>query len=135
MLFSRLPVGTVMRHLLPWPNDHRPTLPPRVRRVAEKLEQLDDMERLLRRVIALKPDHHHAYNALGYSLADRNERLHEARKLIEKEGFMPETVDTLREGGNAVRLQLVPAAILFVGMLKGIFSLREKKDEAAAQVK
>ena len=37
------------------------------------------MERLLRRVIALKPDHHHAYNALGYSLADRNQRLPEAR--------------------------------------------------------
>jgi hypothetical protein len=29
--------------------------------------------------------------------------------------------------------QLVPAVILFVGMLKGIFSLREKKDAPAAQ--
>jgi tetratricopeptide (TPR) repeat protein len=52
--------------------------------MAEKLNKLDDMERLLRRVIALKPDHQHAYNALGYSLAERNVRLPEARTLIRK---------------------------------------------------
>jgi len=50
----------------------------------EKLNKLADMERLLRRVIALKPDHQHAYNALGYSLAERNVRLPEARSLIKK---------------------------------------------------
>ena len=52
--------------------------------MAEKLGQLDEMEALLRRVIALKPDHAHAYNALGYSLADRNLRLPEAKALIER---------------------------------------------------
>ena len=52
--------------------------------MAEKLGSLDEMERLLRQVIQLKPDHHHAYNALGYSLADRNVRLPEARDLIRK---------------------------------------------------
>jgi tetratricopeptide (TPR) repeat protein len=51
---------------------------------AEKLDQVDEMERLLRQVIALKPDHHHAYNALGYSLAERNVRLAEAKSLIQK---------------------------------------------------
>jgi tetratricopeptide (TPR) repeat protein len=50
----------------------------------EKLDRLDEMERLLRRVIALKPDHQHAYNALGYSLAERKIRLPEARELIVK---------------------------------------------------
>jgi tetratricopeptide (TPR) repeat protein len=30
------------------------------------------------------PDNHHAYNALGYSLADRNVRLKEAYQLIDK---------------------------------------------------
>ncbi len=50
----------------------------------EKLNKLADMERLLRRVIELKPDHQHAYNALGYSLAERNVRLPEARTLIKK---------------------------------------------------
>jgi Flp pilus assembly protein TadD len=42
------------------------------------------MERLLRRIIAEKPEYHHAYNALGYSFADRNIRLSEARQLILK---------------------------------------------------
>jgi tetratricopeptide (TPR) repeat protein len=52
--------------------------------VAEKLDRLDTMEKLLRRVIALRPDSQHAYNALGYSLADRGLRLPEARTLIAK---------------------------------------------------
>ena len=52
--------------------------------IGEKLERLDTMEALLRRVIELKPDHAHAYNALGYSLADRNLRLEEAKTLIER---------------------------------------------------
>lgn len=52
--------------------------------VEEKLDRLNEMERLLRRVIAIKPSYQHAYNALGYSLADRNKRLPEAKALIEK---------------------------------------------------
>ena len=52
--------------------------------IAEKLGRPDEMERLLRQAIASKPDYHHAYNALGYSLADRNVRLPEARQLILK---------------------------------------------------
>jgi tetratricopeptide (TPR) repeat protein len=52
--------------------------------IDEKLDKMDDMERLLRRVIELKPNHQHAYNALGYSLADRKIRLDEARALIQK---------------------------------------------------
>jgi tetratricopeptide (TPR) repeat protein len=52
--------------------------------VAEKLDRLDDMERLLRQVIALQAEHAHAHNALGYSLADRGLRLQEARTLIQR---------------------------------------------------
>ena len=52
--------------------------------LAEKLGNLLEMEKLLQRVITLKPDYHHAYNALGYSLAERNLRLPEAKTLIEK---------------------------------------------------
>jgi predicted Zn-dependent protease len=52
--------------------------------LAEKMGKVADMERLLRRVIAAKPDDQQAYNALGYSLADRNLRLPEARQLIQK---------------------------------------------------
>jgi len=52
--------------------------------MAEKAGQPEAMERLLRQLIAARPDYQHAYNALGYSLADRNERLPEAKQLIEK---------------------------------------------------
>ncbi|HEY2255321.1 MAG TPA: tetratricopeptide repeat protein [Variovorax sp.] len=52
--------------------------------VAEKLNRMDEMERLLRRLIELKPDNQNAYNALGYSFADRKIRLEEARTLIQK---------------------------------------------------
>jgi tetratricopeptide (TPR) repeat protein len=51
---------------------------------AERLDRLDTMEKSLRRLIALRPDHAHAYNALGYTFADRGIRLDEARTLIEK---------------------------------------------------
>ncbi|MDR3371192.1 tetratricopeptide repeat protein [Rhodoferax sp.] len=50
----------------------------------EKLGNLPDMERLLRSLMAAKPDDPHAYNALGYSLADHNMRLPEAIELISK---------------------------------------------------
>ncbi|TXT40621.1 MAG: hypothetical protein FD135_1098, partial [Comamonadaceae bacterium] len=50
----------------------------------EKLGDLDDMEHLLRRLMDAKPDDPHAYNALGYSLADRGLRLPEAITLITK---------------------------------------------------
>ena len=52
--------------------------------MAEKAGKLDVMEELMRQVIAAKPDYHAAYNALGYSLADRNVRLPEARQLVSK---------------------------------------------------
>ena len=48
----------------------------------ERNQRLNDTERLLREVIALDPGHAHSHNALGYSLADRNQRLPEALKLI-----------------------------------------------------
>lgn len=48
----------------------------------ERQNRLDELERKLRQVIALDPDHAHAYNALGYTLADHNKRLPEALDLI-----------------------------------------------------
>ena len=52
--------------------------------VAEKTGRIDEMERLLRELIERAPDYGHAYNALGYSLADRNQNLDEARELIRR---------------------------------------------------
>jgi tetratricopeptide (TPR) repeat protein len=51
---------------------------------AEKVNRVDVLEDSLRKLITLKPDYAHAYNALGYTLADRNERLSEAHELVEK---------------------------------------------------
>jgi tetratricopeptide (TPR) repeat protein len=51
---------------------------------AERIDKLDVLEADLRRVIRMKPDYAHAYNALGYTLADRTTRLSEAKELIEK---------------------------------------------------
>lgn len=51
---------------------------------AEKIDRIEVMETSLRKLIEMRPDYAHAYNALGYSLADRNLRLDEAQVLIEK---------------------------------------------------
>jgi len=85
----------------------------------EKLNRLDEMERLLRKVIALKPDHEHAYNALGYSLAERNLRLPEAKALIQKalemapgEPFIADSMGWVeyRIGNHAEALRLLRGA-------------------------
>jgi len=52
--------------------------------LAEKAGRTDEMESLLREIIARKPDYHHALNALGFSMADRGVRLQEAKALINK---------------------------------------------------
>jgi predicted Zn-dependent protease len=51
---------------------------------AEKNGHYDVMEAQLRKLIQTQPDNPQAYNALGYSLADRNQRLPEADKLVER---------------------------------------------------
>jgi len=50
---------------------------------AERLGKYELMEAQLRQVIKMRPESAAAYNALGYSLADRNVRLNEAKTLIE----------------------------------------------------
>ena len=52
--------------------------------LAEKAGQHAAMERMLRQLIAQDPDYYHAYNALGYSLADRGVQLQEAKELVQK---------------------------------------------------
>ncbi len=52
--------------------------------LAERLGKLDVMERQLRAIIARQPGYQHAYNALGYSFAERGVKLQEARELIAK---------------------------------------------------
>ncbi len=87
--------------------------------MAEKLNRLDDMERLLRRLIELKPDSQNAYNALGYSFAERKIRLDEARTLIQKAVQLapedPFIADSLgwvefRLGNSAEAIRILEAA-------------------------
>ncbi|MFO0490477.1 MAG: tetratricopeptide repeat protein [Curvibacter sp.] len=87
--------------------------------LAEKLGRPEEMERILRRIIAERPEYHHAYNALGYSLADRNVRLTEARQLILKAlEFAPDDpfiTDSLgwvefREGNKTEALRILKKA-------------------------
>jgi len=49
---------------------------------AEKLDMLDVTESDLLRVLSYEPNNANALNALGYTLADRTERLEEAKKYI-----------------------------------------------------
>ena len=49
----------------------------------EKNKDFDAMEVNLKKAISLKPDYAIAYNALGYSYADRNVKLDDAKKYIE----------------------------------------------------
>jgi len=51
--------------------------------LADKLNKYDLMEKLLREAIKIRPDYAVAYNALGYSFADRNINLEDAKKYIE----------------------------------------------------
>lgn len=87
--------------------------------LAEKTGDRDTMERLLRQIIAAKPDYHHAYNALGYSFADRGIRLAEARSLVETALRLapgdPFITDSLawvefRAGNKARALELLASA-------------------------
>lgn len=52
--------------------------------LGERLRKFDDMEKQLKAVMEMSPDNPNAFNALGYSLADRGIRLDEARTLIKK---------------------------------------------------
>jgi tetratricopeptide (TPR) repeat protein len=52
--------------------------------MANKIGKLDVFEQLMRKLIKIKPDYAQAYNALGYDLLERNERIPEAMKLVEK---------------------------------------------------
>ena len=87
--------------------------------LAEKLDRLDEMERILRQIIAGKPEYQHAYNALGYSFAERNIRLPEAKALILKalefapgDPFISDSLGWVefRSGNTAEALRILDAA-------------------------
>lgn len=98
--------------------------------VAEKIDRIDVLESNLRQMIKLKPDHAHAHNALGYTLADRNIRLQEAYTLIEQALKLapedPFIMDSM--GWVLYRMSQHDAALVF---LKRAFELRADAEIAA----
>jgi len=52
--------------------------------LSERVGDLQRMEDYLRALMEIEPDHAHAHNALGYTLAERGERLEEAEALIQR---------------------------------------------------
>ena len=52
--------------------------------VAERQDDLPRVEQFLKRLIAVRPENPHGYNALGYTWAENNIRLEEAYELIKK---------------------------------------------------
>ncbi|OZI71698.1 tetratricopeptide repeat protein [Bordetella genomosp. 12] len=96
----------------------------------ERRGQIDQLEKLLRQVIALDPEHAHAYNALGYTLADRKQRLPEALDLItqalELSPDDPFILDSM--GWVKFRIGDLPAAAEY---LKRSYAKRPEPDIAA----
>ncbi|MBU6303893.1 MAG: tetratricopeptide repeat protein [Betaproteobacteria bacterium] len=66
------------------PDQEKPNVAYTLAMMHEKAGQPQAMEKILRGLIARDPQHAHAHNALGYHFADRNERLDEAKALIER---------------------------------------------------
>jgi tetratricopeptide (TPR) repeat protein len=97
---------------------------------AEKLNRIDVLESNLRKVIQIKPNDAHAYNALGYTLADRNERLPEAYALIDKAlKLAPDDAFIMDSMGWVLyRMGKIEAAL---GFLRRAFELRPDGEIAA----
>jgi len=97
---------------------------------AEKIDRIDVLESNLRKVIQMKPDYAHAYNALGYTLADRNTRLSEAYTLVEQALKLapedPFIMDSM--GWVLFRMNQNDAALTF---LKRAFEIRPDAEIAA----
>jgi tetratricopeptide (TPR) repeat protein len=98
--------------------------------LADRLNRLADMERDLRTVISIKPDHAHAYNALGYALAERNIRLPEALELIRKSiSLAPEDAFILDSlGWVQYRMQQIDKAL---ATLRRAYRIRPDPEIAA----
>jgi outer membrane biogenesis lipoprotein LolB/Flp pilus assembly protein TadD len=97
---------------------------------AEKSGRIDVMEKTLREILRKNPNDINSLNALGYSLADRNQKLPEAFKLISKahqlsprDGFILDSLGwvNFRMGNNALALE----------QLQQAFNLKPEADIAA----
>jgi tetratricopeptide (TPR) repeat protein len=111
---------------------------------AERIGKPEILETHLKHLLAIKPDHAHALNALGYSWAERGIRLPEARDLIAKalilmpedpfimdsmgwvlyrQGKLPESLKTLED---AYRIKADPEIAAHLGEV--LWTLNRKND-------
>ena len=97
---------------------------------AERVNQMDVLEKDLRHLLQLQPNHAHALNALGYTLADHNVRLTEAEDLLGQALKLapndPFILDSM--GWAQYRLGKLAAAIDY---LQHAFALRQDPEIAA----
>lgn len=84
--------------------------------VADQIGNHEKFEQMMRKVIQIKPDHAQAYNALGYSLLDRNERVKEGMELVERASQLaPEDVAIIDSvGWGYYRLGDLPRSLEFL---------------------
>ena len=86
--------------------------------VAEKVDRIDITEADLLKVLSAEPENVHALNALGYTLADKTERLEEAYNYIKKAAALvpddPAILDSL--GWVSYRLGRLQDAIKWMEM-------------------
>jgi tetratricopeptide (TPR) repeat protein len=83
---------------------------------AVEMDRIDILEQDLRKILATQPDHVDALNALGYTLADKTDRLEEAKGYIEQALSMkpdnPAILDSM--GWVEFRLGNLQAALQFL---------------------
>lgn len=98
--------------------------------VADRLDKVALVEERLRQVIALQPENAHAYNALGYTFAERNMRLDEARELVARAlALLPEDAFIIDSMGWVLYRQGDLAGALI--QLKKAYGLRQDPEIAA----
>ena len=89
--------------------------------MAEKIDRIDITEADLLKLLSAQPENANALNALGYTLADRTERLEEARDYIKRAAELvpddPAILDSL--GWVSYRLGNMQDALKWLGMAFG----------------
>ena len=96
----------------------------------ERRGDLKAFEQQMRDVIALDPDHAHAYNALGYTLADNNTRLQEAHELISRGLSLAPNDPFILDSMGWIKFRLGDQAAA-AEYLKRAYDLRPESDIAA----
>ncbi len=98
--------------------------------LAAELELLEQHEQDIRRVIELDPDNAHAYNALGYTLADRTDRYKEALDLITTALELAPDDPFILDSMGWVQFRLGRAEVA-AGYLRRALAIREDAEIAA----